>query len=142
VTPRGAWLLVRVSGRLVGLALSRVVEVLPPGRVHPIPSRDLSVRGVASIRGRLVTVVHLGALLEGGACPAIPGETSVLVDMEGRRLCLELDDAEEVLLGAGLPIPQGTTLPWATAVARHGGVLVPLLDLDALGARIGEAATA
>lgn len=137
-----AWLLVRVSGRLVGLALARVVEVLPPATVHPIPSREPSVRGVTSVRGRLVTVIHLGALLDGAACPAAQGDAVVMVDFEGSRLCLELDGAEEVLLGSGLPIPHGTTLPWASAVARHRDALVPLLDLDALGARIRETATA
>jgi chemotaxis signal transduction protein len=137
-----AWLLVRVNGRLVGLALPRVVEVLPPATVHPIPSREPSVRGITSVRGRLVTVVHLGALLDGGVCPAVPGETAVMVDVDGSRLCLEVDGAEEVLLGSGLPIPHGTTLPWASAVARHQDALVPLLDLDALGARIRETATA
>jgi chemotaxis signal transduction protein len=139
---QGAWLLVRVSGRLVGLALARVVEVLPPATVHPIPSREPSVRGVTRVRGRLVTVVHLGALLDGAACPTVQGEAAVMVDVAGSRLCLELDGAEEVLLGAGLPIPHGTTLPWASAVARHRDALVPLLDLDALAARIRETATA
>lgn len=138
----GAWLLVRTGGRLVGLALARVVEVLPPATVHPVPSREPAVRGVTSVRGRLVIVVHLGALLDGTACPATPGEAAVMVEVAGSRLCLELDGAEEVLLGSGLPIPQGSTLPWAAAVARHRDVLVPLLDLDALGARIRETATA
>lgn len=138
----GAWLLVRAGGRLVGLALARVVEVLPPARVHPVPSGEPAVRGIASVRGRLVTVVHLGALLEGAACPPAQGEAAVMVEVAGGRLCLELDDAEEVLLGSGLPIPQGTTLPWASAVARHRDGLVPLLDLEALGARIRETATA
>ncbi len=136
------WLLVRAGGRLAGLPLSRVVEVLPPGGVHSVPSRESFVRGIASVRGRLVIVVHLGAMLEGVPCPPVRGEASVMVEVDGRRLCLEVDDAEEVLLGTGLPIPHGTTLPWASAVARHRDGLVPLLDLDALGARIRETATA
>ena len=137
-----AWLLVRVGGRLVGLALARVVEVLPATTVHAVPSREPAVRGVTGVRGRLVTVIHLGALLDGTACPAEPAEAAVLVELEGRRVCLELDGAEEVLIGTGLPIPHGTTLPWASAVARHPDGLVPLLDLDPLGARLREAASA
>ena len=31
---------------------------------------------------------------------------------------------------------KGEALPWASAVARRRGVLVPILDLDALGDRI------
>ncbi|HEX6107130.1 MAG TPA: chemotaxis protein CheW [Gemmatimonadales bacterium] len=137
-----AWLLVRARERLVGLALPRVIEVLDPGAVHAVPALEPAVRGVALVRGRLVPVVHLGALLDGAPCPSARGETGVLVDADGRRLCLEVENAEEVLLGTGLAVPDGATLPWASAVARHENRLVPLLDLDALGARIREAASA
>ena len=137
-----AWLLVRSGGRLVGLDLPRVVEVLESGRVHPVPSREPAVRGVTGVRGRILPVVSLGALLDGGALASQPGEALVVVELGGGRLCLEVDQAEEVLLGAGLPVPHGTTLPWAAAVARHEEQLVPLLDLDALAARLGEAASA
>jgi chemotaxis signal transduction protein len=137
-----AWLLVRVGRRLVGLSLPRVAEVLEPGPVHAVPSADPAVRGVTSIRGRILPVIHLGALLEGGGCPAIQGETLVVVEMDGRRVCFEVEDAEEVFLGAGLPVTAAAALPWATAVARHGEGLVPLLDLDGIGTRIREAASA
>ena len=139
----GAWLLVRAGMRLVGLALPRVVEVLEPGPVHPVPAADPAVRGITSVRGRILPVVHLGTLLEGGARPDDAGEcVVVVVDLGGRRLCLEVDAADEVLLGRGLAVPRGATLPWASAVARHEGRIVPLLDLDALGARITETASA
>jgi len=137
-----AWLLVRAGGRLVGLALPRVVEVLPAGAAHPVPSREPAVRGITSVRGRILPVIHLGALLDGAACPAVPCETGVVVELDGRQLCLEVEGAEEVLLGTGLPVPDGATLPWASAVARYQDRLVPLLDLDALGARIRETASA
>lgn len=136
------WLLVRVGRRLVGLSLPRVVEVLQPGPVHQVPSAERAVRGVTSVRGRVLPVIHLGALLEGTACPAIQGETLVVVELEGRRVCFEVEEAEEVFLGAGLPVTSATALPWASAVARHGDGLVPLLDLDGIGTRIREAASA
>jgi hypothetical protein len=66
----------------------------------------------------------------------------VMVDLAGRRLCLEVEQAESVLYDAGLPVPAGMALPWAAAVARTDGGLVPLLDLDALGARITETTAA
>jgi purine-binding chemotaxis protein CheW len=137
-----AYLLVRAGGRRVGLALTSVVEVLEPGPAYPVPSLERAVRGVTSVRGRILPVVDLGALLAGSGCSSDPSEVAVVVDLEGRRLCLEVDDAEEVLRGQGLPVPSGHTLPWAAGVARHAEGLVPLLDLGALGARITEAASA
>jgi purine-binding chemotaxis protein CheW len=142
VRRRAGHLLVRAGGRLVGLPLDQVVEVLDPGAAFPVPAREPAVRGVTVVRGRILPLVHLGALLDGGACPAERSQTGVLVDLAGRRLCLEVEDAESVLYEPGLPVPSGTALPWAAAVARTEGGLVPLLDLAALGARIMETTAA
>jgi chemotaxis signal transduction protein len=138
----GSWLLVRAGARRVGLALTDVVEVLDPGPVYPVPAREPAVRGVTTGRAGIIPLVHLGALLEGTACPERRGETTVLVRVDGRPLCLEVDDAEEVLSDRGHPVPPGTTLPFAAAVARTAEGLVPLLDLTALVARISETTTA
>ncbi|MBA2457883.1 MAG: chemotaxis protein CheW [Gemmatimonadales bacterium] len=135
-----AYLLVRAGGRRVGLPLAAVVEVLDPGAAYPVPALEPAVRGVVAVRGTLLPLVDLGALLAGRPCAATRGGAAVVVQMDGRQLCLEVDDAEEVLRDAGLPVPAGAALPWAAGVARHPEGLVPLLDLTALGARITEAA--
>jgi chemotaxis signal transduction protein len=133
-------LLVRAGGRLVGLPLDQVVEVLDPGTSFPVPAREPAVRGVAIVRGRILPLVHLGTLLDGGDCLPERTGTGVLVELAGRRLCLEVEEAESVLYDAGLAVPPGSALPWAAAVARTDRGLVPLLDLAALGARFTEIA--
>jgi chemotaxis signal transduction protein len=133
-------LLVRAGARVVGLPLEQVVEVLDPGSVFPVPALEPSVRGVVVIRGRILPLVHLGALLDGSSFPSARTETGVLVELGARRLCLEVEDAESVLYDPGLPVPPGADLPWAAALARTEVGLVPLLDLAALGTRITEAA--
>jgi chemotaxis signal transduction protein len=138
----GGFLLVRTGNRRVGLELAHVVEVIQVGPVHPVPSRESAVRGVADVRGRLVPVVHLGALLEAAPCPERVGDLVVVVTVDGRRVCLEIDDAEIVVRESALPVPQGSTLPWAIGVARHPGGLVPVLDLAALSSRFMEASSA
>jgi chemotaxis signal transduction protein len=135
------WLLVRAGGRRVGLALDQVIEVLDLGPVYPVPSIEPAVRGVTSSRGRLVPLVHLASLLDGSGTAASGGGTAVMVRLGGRRVCLEVDDAEEVLREPGLPVPEDASLPFAVAVARQPGGIVPLLDLTAIGARISETAT-
>ncbi|HKU62656.1 MAG TPA: chemotaxis protein CheW [Gemmatimonadales bacterium] len=137
-----SWLLVRVGSRRVGLSLADVVEVLDPGAVYPVPAQEPAVRGVTTAREEIMPLVHLGALLDGTGCPARRGGTTVLVRVDGRPLCLEVDDAEEVLSEAGHPVPVGSTLPFAAAVARLPEGLVPLLDLTALVTRISETTSA
>jgi chemotaxis signal transduction protein len=138
----GGFLLVRTGRRRVGLALSHVVEVTQIGLVHPVPSVEPAMRGVAAVNGRMVPVVHLGALLEAIACPPSSSDMVVVVALDGRRICLEVDDAEIVMREAALPVPPGSTLPWAVGVARHPEGLVPLLDLEALSSRFTEASSA
>ncbi|HET9725989.1 MAG TPA: chemotaxis protein CheW [Gemmatimonadales bacterium] len=135
-------LLVRAGGRLVGLPLTQVVEVLDPGAAFPVPSVEPAVRGVSVIRGRILPVVHLGALLEGRPCPTERSELGVLVELGGRRLCLEIEEAESVLYERGMPVQAGSALPWAAGVARTPQGLIPLLDLAALGARFTETSAA
>ena len=135
------WLLVRAGGRRVGLALDQVIEVLDLGPVYPVPSTEPAVRGVTSSRGRMVPLIHLASLLDGHAVAASEGGTAVMLRLGGRRVCLEVDDAEEVLREPGLPVPPDISLPFAVAVARQADGVVPLLDLTAVGARISEAAT-
>jgi hypothetical protein len=73
-------------------------------------------------------------------CPAERGQAAVLVQLgagEGlRQVAFEVDDADDVVREAALPVPRGESLPWAAGVARRKGALVPILDLDALGDRI------
>jgi chemotaxis signal transduction protein len=135
------WLLVRAGGRRVGLALDQVIEVLDLGPVYPVPSTEPAVRGVTSSRGRLVPLIHLASLLDGRASATAGGGTAVMVQLGGRRVCLEVDDAEEVLREPGLPVPEDASLPFAVAVARQPDGIVPLLDLTAIGARISETTT-
>jgi chemotaxis signal transduction protein len=142
VSSQTAHLLVRAGTRRVGLPLTQVIEVLAPGTSHPVPSLEPAVRGVTSVRGRIMPLVHLGALLEGRPCPAARGEVAVVVQLGSRRVCLEVDDAESVLAEPGIPVSAEGALPWAAGVARLSDELVPLLDLTALAARISESASA
>jgi chemotaxis signal transduction protein len=142
VTEEAGYLVVRAGALLVGLPLTRVIEVLDPGSAFPVPAREAAVRGVTLVRDRITPLVHLGTLLQGGACPPERGEVGVVVDLAGRRVCLEVEAAETILYRAGLKLAPGTGLPCADAVARTDAGLVPLLDFVALGCRIMESAAA
>ena len=63
---------------------------------------------------------------------------AVVVNVESRRFCLEVDDAEVVQSGELLPVPRDRALPWAWALVRRGEEILPLLDLLALSARLTE----
>ena len=151
------YLLVRVAGKAYGLPVGRVLEVGDASEVLTVPRKLPAVRGLTPLRGRLVPLIHLGALLSGTAAPADPVagvRTVVLVEIgrgaggggggphaqgaAGRQVAFEVDVADAVVREQPLPVPRGQTLPWAVGVAEQGEGegLVPILDLDALGDRI------
>ena len=138
-TASGAFLLVRAGGRQVGLAVEAVIEVREPDELGAIPTLEPALRGVTSLRGQLMPVLNLAALLGGEAGP---GLVVVVTDLGGRRVGLEVDDAD-IVVGAGVALLSADeTLPWARAIAvLPGQVYVPLLDLGALAARLAEVST-
>jgi chemotaxis signal transduction protein len=132
-----AYLLVTAGERLVGLPVSQLEGVAEPGSVMPVPTTEPALRGVGAVRGSTLPIVSLRALL-GESAAGAPAEVMVIVAAGGVRLGLEVDAADIVLRGEPMPTPGDASMPWARAVMRHEGALVPLLDLGALGARMTE----
>jgi chemotaxis signal transduction protein len=132
-------LLVRAGAERVGLVLADVIGVMQLGEVRLVPVMEPAVRGLVAMHGRMVPLVHLASLLQGVTHPARAGTVGVVVDIMGKRVCLEVEEAEILLREPALPVPPGEALPWALGVARHGAELVPILDLSALSSRMLEA---
>lgn len=135
-------LVVRAGRRQVALALADLVEVVEPTPPVPVPAAQPALRGLTTVRGRLVPLVHLGALLDGGQVPDAHGDAAVLIAAGGALICLEVEAVEEVLRVAALPAPPGQALPWAVAVARGPEGLLPVLDVPALGIRLADGGAA
>src|SRR5207249_9735248 len=108
------YLLVRVDGKAYGLPLARVLEVGDLAEVLDVPRALPAMRGLTPLRGRLVPVVHLGALLGEREPPPARGRAAVLVELgpgEGTRyVAFEVGDADDVVREAALPVPGGVAL--------------------------------
>ena len=141
MSERGDYLLVRVGDRQVGLRLVDVIEVADLTDVHTVPLREPALRGVASAKGGLVPVIHLGALLASEPCPPERSGVGVLAAAGGALVCFEVDEADVVTGGMLRPVPPGETMPWALAVVQRGDDLVPILNLNTLRDRLAEAGT-
>lgn len=138
MTRRGdGFLEVRVGSERFGLLLTQVEHVADVGDVLAVPARARAMRGVTSLRGRLLPLVHLGALLRGTPPPPECGRTLVVARVGGKRIALEVDDAEAVRRDEVVAPPEARVAPWARGVVRRDDGLVPILDLSGLGEALG-----
>ena len=131
-----SYLLVRVGQARYGVPLSCVVEVLDASDVARVPASHPAVRGVSSVRGRLLPRVHLEGLLQGRAGPAEAPPTVVIARTGGRSVAFEVDEVDLAPQGEILPVPAEWHGPSAIGVANHEGDLIPVLDVPALLARL------
>jgi chemotaxis signal transduction protein len=123
-------LLWRAGGVRCGAPLEQLREVLPAMPMARIPGTPAVVRGVANVRGELVTVIDGRVLM--GESGAAPPDAVVLVRHRGRTIGLAVDDVEDLVTvdEAALGPEAGAQGTWLARV--DAGDLVRLLDLDAL----------
>ena len=137
------------------LPLAAIREVvMPPERFSRVPRAPRVVSGVMNLRGRVVTVVELHALLGLGA-PASgagedralaesrgeksPGERVVLLDRGRRDLGLLVTDVDGIdAIEKILPAP-GRQSAAVRGVSRLRGWAVTVLDPDGIDALVVEA---
>lgn len=130
------WCTFTVAGRLCGLDVTRVQEVLRPQPVTSLPLAPPAVRGLLNLRGRIVPAVDLRAVL--GLPPAgegTPGGHLIVFDGES-PVSLIVDSIGDVRRADGaalVPVPHTLDGPArdlvAGAVPLPDGLLL-VLDLD------------
>lgn len=131
------FLVVGAGGERYGVDLASVEEVVDLAAPAAVPARLPALRGVAQWRGRHLSVLHLGALMAGGAAPPERGDTALVVRLGGVPVALEVDAVLEVVEQGGASVGASPTAG-ASGVWAVGGALVTMLDLEALAGRLAE----
>jgi chemotaxis signal transduction protein len=78
-----SWCTFRLGGRLYGIRVERVQEVLKPMPLTPVPLAPAAVRGLLNLRGQIVTALDLAPSLDAiaadssrcSSCGAAPGRS-------------------------------------------------------------------
>lgn len=96
-------LVFRAGQRWFAIDPLRVREVVVRGPVTPIPTAPPHVLGVSLVRGRLVPVVALSALLEyrGDGEPAQTLPRMIVLRVDGIEIALVCDETKGILAVAG-----------------------------------------
>ena len=131
------FLVVRVGGERYGIDLASVEEVVDLGAPTPVPGRLPAFRGVVRWRARHLSVLHLGALMDGASPPERRGDTALVVRLGDLPVALEVDAVVDVVEGGGASVGASPTAG-AVGVWQVEGALVTMLDLGALAERVAE----
>jgi purine-binding chemotaxis protein CheW len=122
----------RVEKERYGLPLAAVREVVvPPERFSRVPRAPPAVHGVMNLRGRVVTVVELGALLGLPTGPT-PLQRVVLLERGRRDLGLLVTDVEGIESVERVSAAPGKAVAAVRGMARLKGLAVTLLDPEGL----------
>jgi purine-binding chemotaxis protein CheW len=125
-----------VGGETHAIELDRVREIIRPRRVTPVPQAPVSITGILSHRGAIITVLDLSGRL-GIDHGSTSGSKRIIVVRKGGGLCGLLVDGvgRVVMLSASSvePVPAGLTAEnreFVSGVARYRGAMLILLNLD------------
>jgi purine-binding chemotaxis protein CheW len=89
--------LLGVAGCRIVIAVAHVREILPARPYTPLPGSASHVCGLVNLRGRIVTVVDLGARLGVEPATASPDHSLVIVDHDGRPVGLAVADVSRIV---------------------------------------------
>lgn len=118
-----------------GVDMTHVVEVLPPGSMTAVPCTPPWLLGITSYRGRALSLVDLGALLDVAEKAVAFGDPAVVVQVEGMLFGFQADEAPAVVqvdASRWAPIAPTAGVPQAGFVRALTEERIGVLDLGAL----------
>jgi purine-binding chemotaxis protein CheW len=88
---------VEVRGRVYGLEVAHIREIVRAQEVTPLPRAPVLIEGVIDLRGRVVPVIDLCRALHGAPAPDVRSTRIAVVEVEGLVLGLRVEAAVDVL---------------------------------------------
>jgi purine-binding chemotaxis protein CheW len=79
------------------VAIDRIREIIPARPYTPLPGSGSHVCGLINLRGRIVTVIDLGARLKLAPASANPDHSIVIVEHRGRLAGLAVEEVSRIV---------------------------------------------
>jgi purine-binding chemotaxis protein CheW len=134
-----------VGGQTIGLPVDCVKTIFHIERLTPVPLAAREIAGLANLRGRIVTAVHLDRCLGmGGSADAAPSRLAVGVEHNGEDYALLVDETGDVVISeeadriAAPAHLDARLLELLAACYRSGDEFLSVLDVDALVRRLSK----
>lgn len=89
--------LLGVGGHWLGVPIGAIREIIPPRPYTPLPGSEPFVCGLINLRGRIVTVIDLGARLGLPPAAARPDHSVVILEHEGRLVGMAVEEVSRIV---------------------------------------------
>jgi purine-binding chemotaxis protein CheW len=133
------YLLGRIGHSTVALPADLVEAVLHIDHAVPVPGAPMAVRGLVSIRSRVLLLIDSAAVV--GECADEPARYMAITSVDGHSYACTLDGLDDVItLGELQPVPVLMQAGWrsvAPQIADHLGEAVLVIDPARLVAAAG-----
>lgn len=90
------WVVFSCEGKRYGVPLERVGEIIAPRPFTRLPGAGPEVCGLVGVRGRLVTVFDMGAVLGLRSAASLPDHRLLLMDLGARRIGAVVEDVIDI----------------------------------------------
>jgi purine-binding chemotaxis protein CheW len=124
-------LLFRAGTAVYGCDIGAVREIVPVRQATRLPGTPAFVDGLVNLRGTILTVIDLGARLEGVRGPVEDGSV-VVVHVGGRHLGLVVSEVMDVTPLRVDPPPEDRADEVVRGLGHLGDTVVIILDIPAL----------
>ncbi|MBX9796357.1 chemotaxis protein CheW [Sphingomonas sp.] len=130
------FLIARIAGRTIAIDSDQVESVVDIGAITPVPRASASVRGLAALRSRVVTVIDTSVCL-GFPPPETPPGRAVITYGDGHHYAVLVEALEDIAVYPVAPLSGGISIEggWARAgcgVVDRDGDPVLAIDLRAI----------
>ena len=88
---------VQVQGRLYGLDVAQIREIVRSQEVTPLPNAPVLIEGVIDLRGAVIPVIDLCRALHGAPAAELPTTRIAVLEVEGMAIGLRVEAAVDVL---------------------------------------------
>jgi len=128
----GLYLIAHIADRAVAIDSAQVESVVDIGAVTPVPCAPPSIRGLAALRSRVVTVVDRRVAL-GLPTDTVVAKRAVITVVDGHHYAVMVDTLEDVAayephgLHAGVQLDAGWSGAGRAIIERDGE---PILVID------------
>ena len=136
-----------IAGRRAAIPTQRVLSVIEVEAVTPIPMTPAFIVGLTALRSQALTVIDCRVSLGFTASERVVGSRAAVIEHDGHRYALLVDEAFDVAeaLSMPLPVPGGFGEGWrhaATGMIETESGPALLVDVEQLIRGPREAAAA